>query len=288
MKSFLSMPEDRRITHLVLGKFDGMHLAHKELFKHLGESGAVLCIESGGELLTLDKELYCDKEMIFVEFSDIKEWNGAYFVKKLKEKFRALEKLVVGYDFCFGKNRAWNAEDLADLFGGEVIIVPEFCIKDQGVHSSVIKQAIKQGDMKNAKALLGRYYHIQGRVVKGQNLGSTQLYATINIETSRYVLPQNGVYASFTKLQNRIYKSVCFVGHRLSTDGAFSIETHIIDKDFVAEDRISVDSVSVCFIEKIRDNRTFSDLGELKSRIAKDISQAHYILDSASLAFVEM
>lgn len=81
MKSFLSMPEDRRITHLVLGKFDGMHLAHKELFKHLGESGAVLCIESGGELLTLDKELYCDKEMIFVEFSDIKEWNGAYFVK---------------------------------------------------------------------------------------------------------------------------------------------------------------------------------------------------------------
>ena len=81
---------------------------------------------------------------------------------------------------------------------------------------------------------------------------------------------------------------MCFVGHRLSTDGAFSIETHIIDKDFVAEDRISVDSVSVCFIEKIRDNRTFSDLGELKSRIAKDISQAHYILDSASLAFVEM
>lgn len=214
------------------------------------------------------------------------EWG--IFCKKLKEKFRALEKLVVGYDFCFGKNRAWNAEDLADLFGGEVIIVPEFCIKDQVVHSSVIKQAIKQGDMKNAKALLGRYYHIQGRVVKGQNLGSTQLYATINIETSRYVLPQNGVYASFTKLQNRIYKSVCFVGHRLSTDGAFSIETHIIDKDFVAEDRISVDSVNVCFIEKIRDNRTFSDLGELKSRIAKDISQAHYILDSASLAFVEM
>ena len=288
MKSFLSMPEDRRITHLALGKFDGMHLAHKELFKHLGESGAVLCIESSGELLTPNKELYCDKEMIFVEFSDIAEWNGAYFVKKLKEKFRALEKLVVGYDFCFGKNRAWSAVDLVDLFGGEVVIVPEFCIKDQGVHSSVIKQAIKQGDMQSVGAMLGRYYHIQGGVVSGQNLGAKQLYATINIETSGYVLPQNGVYASFTKLQNRIYKSVCFIGQRLSTDGAFSIETHIIDKDFVAKDRVSAGSISVCFVKKIRDNRTFSDLGELKSRIAKDISQAHYILDSVSLAFVEM
>lgn len=288
MKSFLSMPEDRCITHLALGKFDGMHLAHKELFKHLGESGAVLCIESSGELLTPNKELYCDKEMIFVEFSDIKEWNGAYFVKKLKEKFRALEKLVVGYDFCFGKNRAWSAVDLVDLFGGEVVIVPEFCIKGQGVHSSVIKQAIKQGDMQSVGAMLGRYYHIQGGVVSGQNLGAKQLYATINIQSSGYVLPKNGVYASFTKLQNRIYKSVCFIGQRLSTDGAFSIETHIIDKDFVAKDRVSAGSISVCFVKKIRDNRTFSDLGELKSRIAKDILQAHYILDSVSLAFVEM
>lgn len=282
------MREDRRITHLALGKFDGMHLAHKELFKHLGRNGAVFCIESGGELLTPDKELHCDKEMIFVEFSNIEEWSGEYFVKILKEKFRALEKLVVGYDFCFGKNRAWSAVDLVDLFGGEVVIVPEFCIKGQGVHSSVIKQAIKQGDMQSARAMLGRYYHIQGRVVSGQNLGAKQLYATINIQSSGYVLPKNGVYASFTKLQNRIYKSVCFIGQRLSTDGAFSIETHIIDKDFVAKDRVSADSISVCFVEKIRDNRTFSDLSELKSSIAKDISQAHYLLDSACLAFVEM
>lgn len=288
MKSFLSMQEDRRITHIALGKFDGMHLAHRELFKHLGENGAVFCIESGGELLTPNKELYCDKEMIFVDFSDIGEWSGEYFVKVLQDKFRALQKLVVGYDFCFGKNRAWSAADLVDLFDGEVVIVPEFRIKAQGVHSSVIKESIKQGDMQSSRAMLGRYYEIYGKVISGQNLGSKQLYATINLETSGYVLPQNGVYASFTKLQNRIYKSVCFVGHRLSTDGAFSIETHIIDKDFVAQDRVSADSISVCFVEKIRDNCTFSDLSELKSRIGKDISQAHSILDSASLAFVAM
>lgn len=288
MKSFLSIQEDRRITHLALGKFDGMHLAHRELFKHLGESGAIFCIESSGELLTPNKELYCDKEMIFVEFSDIEEWSGEYFIKVLKEKFRALQKLVVGYDFCFGKNRAWNAGDLVGLFGGEVVIVPEFRIQTQGVHSSVIKESIKQGDMQSSKAMLGRYYHIQGGIVSGQNLGAKQLYATINIETSRYVLPQNGVYASFTKLQNRIYKSVCFVGYRLSTDGAFSIETHILDGHFSSQDVVGVESVNVCFVEKIRDNRTFSDLSELKSRISKDILQAHSILDSASLAFVVM
>lgn len=283
MKNFLSMRRDERISSLALGKFDGMHLAHRELFRHLDKNGAVFCIESGGELLSPNKERYSPFEMIGVDFSEIEEWSGEYFVRRLREKFAGLKKLVVGYDFCFGKNRAWHASDLAKLFGGEVIIVSEFCVRGQGVHSSVIKALILSGDMEGASAMLGRYYRLYGRIIHGQNLGSKQLYATINLACKGYVLPQDGVYASFTKLDGRIYKSVCFIGRRLSTDGCFSIETHIIDENLQGHGS----EASVCFVRKIRNNESFSDLAELKKRIASDIALACEILDGAEAALVD-
>ncbi|TLD96981.1 bifunctional riboflavin kinase/FAD synthetase [Helicobacter jaachi] len=277
MRNFLSIHSDEHILGLALGKFDGMHLAHKELFKHLNKHCALLCIESQGLSLTPNKAPYSPCEIISVHFEDIAKWSGQQFIATLTQKFPNLQKLIVGYDFCFGKDRAFSASDLPHLFHGEIIIVPQFCMQGVGVHSSVIRELIRYGDMELANAMLGRYYHIQGEIIKGQNLGARQLYATINLQSQNYILPQDGVYASFTELEGEIMPSVCFIGHRFSTDRCFSIESHILDRNLTCR----ANNAKLYFVRKIRDNQSFSDLTLLKNRISKDIATAKDILHNA-------
>ena len=282
MSSFLSMPQDETLQGLALGKFDGMHLAHKALFAYLPPKSALLCIESKGEALTPYKESYSPYPIISINFEDIMQWNGAYFMEILQSKFPSLQCIVVGYDFAFGKNRAYSANDLTHFFNGKVVVVPQFCINGIGVHSSVIKTSIRNGNMFEAATMLGRYYQVRGSITTGQNLGAKSLYATINIHTQHYILPQNGVYASFTHINGELMPSVNFVGHRLSTDNAFSIETHIIDKELWD---ITDKEVEIYFVQKIRDNQKFANLEFLKKQITQDIRESKAILAQANIAY---
>lgn len=282
MKSFLFSDAQYPYKTLALGKFDGMHLAHQALLKHLDEQSALVCIENdngGEELLTplaIKKEL-CKYPILVFPFEHIREKSGSEFLKILKNHFPSLQKLVVGYDFYFGKDRAFNASDLPHLFDGEVVIVPEFKINALSVHSSLIKELIRHGDMEMARSMLGRYYHLQGIIIKGQNLGSKELYPTLNLKTTHFIIPQEGVYATFTKADSILYPSVSFVGHRLSTDRQFSIESHILDTNITLKEQIA----SIYFVKKIRDNQSFNDLKELKARITSDISESKAILQNA-------
>ncbi len=277
------MSSDEHIQGLALGKFDGMHLAHKALFEYLPNQSVLLCIQSQNPALTPNKEPYSPFPIISIAFQEIMQWSGEYFMQILKEKFPLLEVLVVGYDFAFGKDRAFNASDLAHLFDKKIIIMPEFCIHGMGVHSSLIREFIHHGDMDNAKDMLGRYYHVQGSIITGQNLGSKALYPTINIQTQGYVLPQDGVYASFTELEGELMPSVSFIGHRLSTDRHFSIETHILNK---AIPQIQSIQARIYFIHKIRDNQKFNDLALLKQQISQDIKISQNILAQVDRAYL--
>lgn len=282
MSKFLSLqhastsPND--ITSLAIGKFDGMHIAHLRLLENLNDKGAILCIQVN-ELKALtpadSKEQYTNIPFFYLALESIKNLSGKEFARLLCASFPNLCFIVVGYDFRFGKNREFGASDLCFLLPNiEVKIFKEFCISDMGVHSSLIKEFIALGNMKVANALLGRTYGIFGKSVRGQNLGSKELYATINMDSGQYLLPQNGVYATFSEFEGKRYKSVSFVGNRLSTDRHFSVETHILDNviDFLPA------YLGVFFVQKIRDNRHFSNLSELKIQISRDIDKAREIL----------
>ncbi|TLD80093.1 bifunctional riboflavin kinase/FAD synthetase [Helicobacter sp. MIT 05-5293] len=282
MKSFLSMQKNYAIKSLALGKFDGMHLAHRILIKELYHQGALLCLEMEKEdCLTPknEKSLYTTLPIFYLPISKVRQKNGIEFVCLLRQKFPNLSKLVVGYDFRFGKDREFGANDLPKLFDKQVVIVPEYRINGVGVHSTLIKDFIRLGDMNMANALLGRLYCLYGKVVSGQNLGSKYLYATINIETKNYVIPQEGVYVSLSEVDQQVYPSVSFIGHRLSTDRRFGIESHILDKNITLRKK----EARIYFVQKIRDNQVFEDLNELKKRIAQDIVQARDILALARL-----
>ena len=182
MKSFTTL-EKSKIDSIAIGGFDGVHLAHQSLISRLSEQSALLIIHRGGVGLTPHRErcLYHDKQCVVLEFNAIKEIEAEDFVAFIEKEFVNLKKIVIGYDFHFGKNRKGDIALLKTLFSGEVEVVREFFHAGISVHSKNIKALLQKGEIQKANSLLGREYVIKGEVVSGQGVGKEKLYPTLNI-----------------------------------------------------------------------------------------------------------
>lgn len=337
MKNFLSIPKNNTISSVAIGKFDGLHLGHQSLINALldsalsaGEIGAksshkhcaIIIIDThSSEFLTslqdrFEKIAKIDSRLqaFRLDLESVRDFSGVDFVAFLQNILPNLEQIIVGYDFAFGKNRLFGAEDLREIFQNkhnkskkykkrEVIIIQKVSQNGVPLHSSVVKDLIMHGDMLVANTMLGWKYKIKGNIISGQGIGKKEIFPTINLQVNGYILPANGVYATRTNGLD----SVSFIGTRLSTDGNFSIETHILGdfkdfvdssnvadsadfggvlessfedfrgfmvEDFMVQDRM----VEVEFIKKLRENRHFDSLPLLKSQITQDICNAKEVL----------
>lgn len=263
----------KKIRSIAIGGFDGMHIGHQHLFAELGEEGCIVVIETGYANLTPKKERehFTHYPVIYLELEEIRHLDGEGFVAFLQEKFPLLEKIVVGYDFHFGKNRKYSHVDLQILFGGEVHVVDEVKYHGDSVHSHKIRAKLQIGDIKGANAFLGHNYSIKGEVVAGQGIGKKELVATINIESSGYLIPKEGVYTTLTRIddEEHFHPSVSFVGHRVTTDGSFAVESHILDGQLLCERE-----ATISFVDFIRNNQKYDTLEALKIQIKKDIAIA--------------
>jgi len=260
-------------TSIAIGGFDGMHIGHQELFKRLDENGTIVVINTGYANVTPKKfrEQYSHHRDVYFELDDIRHLDGEGFVKLLKINFPHLKKIVVGYDFHFGKNRKYSFNDLIELFDGEVVVVDEVTCNNDSVHSHKIRAKLQIGDIKGANEFLGRNFTVMGRVVKGQGLGGRELVPTINLQVKDFMLPKEGVYVTLTRIDNEehFHPSVSFIGHRVTTDGSFAVETHILDGE------VECNTVAeISFVDFIRANEKYDSLEELKSAIKKDIAKA--------------
>lgn len=271
-KSSSILVNKNTITSIAIGGFDGMHGAHQKLFEQLDENGAILSIESGYANLTPKRyrQEYSKYPIYYYVLDNIKHLEGNAFIKLLNEEYPNLQKIVVGFDFCFGKGRKYCVKQLKELFHGEVVVLDEVKIDDIAVHSRIIRNYLKDGDIKTANILLTKEYKIYGKQIKGQGLGSTNFVPTINLYVEEFLLPNEGVYVTKTILNDTEYDSVTFLGHRVTTDGSYAIETHIFDKDIVNKDY----SIQIKFFDKLRDNAKFDSFEELKEQIFRDIDEA--------------
>ncbi|PID47239.1 MAG: bifunctional riboflavin kinase/FMN adenylyltransferase [Proteobacteria bacterium] len=272
-----------KINTIAIGGFDGIHRGHRELIKKLGKNGALVVIDKEDANLTpmAKRSEYSKYPCMFYHFSKIKHLYGEEFISLLKKDFPNLQKIVVGYDFTFGKAKSHEARDLKNLFDGDVEIIDEYFYDGISVHSSIIRQKIKDGHIVDANRLLGREYTITGDVIKGQGLGKKRLYPTLNLHILNFLIPKNGVYATRTMIGDKVYDSVSFVGTRHSTDKKFSIETHILDATNIEQPRW----VKLSFVAYLRENEKFDDLDKLKKQIQKDIKKAKQSLIACKIEF---
>ena len=260
------------ITSIAIGGFDGMHIAHQGLFKNLDVNGAIVSIESGYANLTPKKyrQEYSVYPIFYYILEDIRHLEGCEFIKLLKQEFPNLKRIVVGFDFCFGKDRKYCIEKLKEFFDGEVIVIEEIKLDNIAVHSRIIRDYIKNGDIKMANKLLGKEYKIYGQKIKGQGLGTKSFVPTINLKVDEFLLPNEGVYITKTILDEVEFNSITFLGHRLTTDGSYAVETHILDKNIENKDY----RIQIKFYEKSRENKKFDNFEELKNQILEDINLA--------------
>jgi riboflavin kinase/FMN adenylyltransferase len=189
-----------------------------------------------------------------------------------------LSSLTVGDDFRFGANRAgdfellqkWGAKNNINVFNTDT-----YEYLNKRVSSTRIRKALQENNFALAKNLLGRPYTFSGKVVHGQHLGRTIGIPTANIWLPKQKLPISGVYAVKCSLDNQSIDGIANMGLRPTVGGSHPVlEVHL----FNFNSNIYSKRLEVEFINKIREEKKFKNLGVLKSQIQEDIKTAKFFL----------
>src|SRR6267378_5247698 len=295
-----------RPTVLTLGVFDGLHLGHQLIMKTVAERAravgsvptvitfdphprAVLHPESAPPLLqTLDQKvegfgvLGIEQTIVIrftPEFSMIRAED--FLRDVVKERLHAKE-VYLGRGFAFGHNREGNIELLRRVskdLGFIADEVPEVRLRNQRVSSSRIRQLLTDGNVNLARRLLGRPYGVEGLIERGAQRGATLGFPTANLHPHNRVIPRNGVYVTGALIEGRWRRSVTNVGVRptFTADTEPSVETFVINW---AGDLYG-DVVRVRFLHRLRDERKFASIEELKAQIEKDVNRAESYFERA-------
>jgi len=207
------------------------------------------------------------------EFSNL---SAEEFVKKILVDALNIQKIIIGYDHRFGKNRAANINDLIGFgkkYGFEVEQISAQEIDSVSVSSTKIRDAIANGTMAVANEYLGYDYLLSGKIIEGKQLGRTIGFPTANIkiEENYKLIPKNGVYIVKSIIQENTVFGIMNIGLNPTVNGEdLSIEVHFLDFDMA----IYNTEISVSVINRIRDEQKFTSIDLLKAQIQKDKNYA--------------
>jgi len=295
-----------RPTVLTLGVFDGLHLGHQLIMTTVAERArvvgavptvitfdphprAVLHPESAPPLLqTFDQKIegfgvLGIEQTIVVRFTrEFSNIRAEDFLREFVFDRLHAKEVYLGKGFAFGHNREGNIE-LLKRMGGELGFVagevPEVRIRGCRVSSSKIRQLLAAGNVNLARRLLGRPYGVEGRVERGSERGHKLGFPTANLHPHNRVIPRNGVYVTGTLIDGQWRRSVTNVGLRPTFADATepSVETFVMNWD----GDLYGDVVRVRFLYRLRDERKFSSIDELKTQIARDVERANSYFERA-------
>lgn len=288
-----------RGTVLTLGVFDGLHLGHQKIMQKVVERArainsvptaitfdphprAVLHPENAPPLLqTLDQRLanfgfFGIEQAIVIRFDkDFASQDAEIFLRDIVYERLQAREVFLGEGFAFGKNRGGNIGLLRKMsreLGFHADEVPEITLRGQRISSSKIRKLLAEGKVNIARRMLGRPYGVEGQIVRGDQRGRTIGFPTANLHPHNRVIPKYGVYATANLIDGVWRKSITNVGVRPTFEGnkAPSIESYIFDFD----GDLYGDVLRVRFLHRIRDERKFNGIDELKNQIAKDSNTA--------------
>lgn len=282
-----------------IGAFDGMHKGHQAvLAKVLAKAQALAVpstiivfeplpreyfapVQSPARLMSFREKFVVLRDVgidrvLRIRFDErFSHMSANDFIRQVFVDGLGIRAIIAGDDLRFGRDRGGDATVLRDAghhFGFEVLNTDTMAQDGERVSSTRVRTALAHSDFALAERLLGRPYGISGKVVVGQQLGRTLGSPTANIQLRRLRAPLSGVYAVEVQGLGKPLSAVANIGTRPTVDDSIKaiLEVHILD--FNAD--IYGKTINVVFRQKIRDEKKFASLDELKANIHADIDTA--------------
>jgi riboflavin kinase/FMN adenylyltransferase len=193
------------------------------------------------------------------------------FVKNILVNKLGVEKVIVGYDFTYARNKEGNTDllkILAKKYKFELEVIKPIKINGTRVSSTYIRSLVSKGNVSDVKKYLGYNYEIEGNVIQCRQIGRTIGFPTANIEIDKNMItPKTGIYATKVYIDGKIYYGATNIGYNPTVNGkSLSIETNILEFN----EEIYGKTIKVEFLERTRDEKKFSSLEELKNQLEKD------------------
>ena len=298
MKIFHSINEfhsDKK-TIVTIGTFDGVHLGHAAILKKLTQNTQNETFESTvltffphprmvlqgksdlkllntiNEKIELLEKIGIDNLIIHPFDEKFAELNAEAFVSTILIDHLRVQKIIIGYDHRFGKNRTANIDDLISFgaqYGFEVEQISAQEIDEISISSTKIRTALEEGDIQLANEYLGYSYFLSGTVVKGKQLGRTIGFPTANIslEEDYKLVPQNGVYVVQAEIDGNIIYGMMNIGFNPTVQGKQkTIEVHLFDFDTDIYNR----KIQVAILQRIRSEKKFESIELLTKQLEED------------------
>ncbi len=288
-----------RPTVLTLGVFDGLHIGHQKIIEtvvtHARATGAVATVvtfdphpravlhsQSAPPLLqTLDQRL-ANFEVLGIEQAIVIHFDRAFAAQTAEDFIRDIihdrlhaKEVYLGKGFAFGRGREGHIDLLRKMSGELGFVadeVDEVRLRGHRISSSRIREQLDLGHVDLVRRMLGRPYGVEGVIVRGDRRGHTIGFPTANLHPQNRVIPKYGVYATAVLIDGVWRRSITNIGVRptFGVDTEPSIESYIFDFD----GELYGDVLRVRFLHRIRDERKFNGINELKAQIERDTKRA--------------
>lgn len=307
LKNFDNLPTSFDASVVTLGNFDGVHLGHRELFRHLVKTARqlncpsvvytfdphplkLLAPDKAPRLLNTLEEKHRLIAASHIDFlietpftAEFSAMTPEQFVEDILLAKLHVKALVVGYDYAFGKGRRGDAEFLKTYGEGRGFLVEVMHpVGDDGLpySSTRIRNMIAAGDVAGVVRLLGRQYNFEGVVVPGDQRGRKLGFPTANLKTDKEQLPASGVYAVKVRHNLQEYAGVVNIGNRPTFDGKSpTIEVYLLDYT----GQLYGQKLRIYFVERLRGEQKFTSISDLVDAIEMDIVRARQILQSVQI-----
>jgi len=288
------------------GTFDGVHIGHSKILERLKKS----CIQEKGESVLITFHPH-PRLVLFPENNDLRLLNSQdeklellekagldhviihpftrefsrtsslEFVRDILVNQIGVHKLIIGYNHHFGRNREGSFESLqeyAHVYDFKLEEIPAEEVDHVNVSSTKIRNAIMEGEIDKANSFLNHPYGLRGKVVPGEKIGRELGFPTANIipDDKYKLIPKDGAYAVMVKSAGQNFAGMMNIGFRPTVGGSKnrSIEVHLLNFEGDLYDQ----SIEVAFVQRLRDERSFENLEELRKQLTLDSNKTRELV----------
>ncbi|MBX7095100.1 MAG: bifunctional riboflavin kinase/FAD synthetase [Flavobacteriales bacterium] len=309
MKVYTHPEHFRNVTRPIIttGTFDGVHQGHLHIIRRLKEIAAVnggetvvftfsphprlvlfpddqklRLLNTQSEKISLLEKAGVDHLIIYPFTKAFSRLTAVEYVRDILVNQLHIHRLVIGYDHQFGRNREGsitNLQELAPLYGFEVEEIPAQMVDDVNVSSTKIRQSLQEGDIESANQFLGYSYPLSGIVISGQQIGRSIGFPTANIQVTEplKLIPGDGVYAVKISHKGKAYGGMLNIGIKPTLELEHpnrTLEVNIFD----FEGELYNEMIQLEFIARIREEKKFLNLDQLKLQLHEDRLTAQKLL----------